>query len=76
MAHKLLMCGEVVNEKPVIGEGKAAQLAAGEVASLLQLLMLLLLLQMQLLLLSAQQFNNHGGPVPRLASSLLTAGHE
>ncbi len=72
MAHKLLMCGEVVHEKPVIGKGETAQLAAGEVARML----LLLLLQLQLLLLlSAQQFNNHRGPVLRLASSLLTTGH-
>ncbi len=73
MAHKLLMCGEVVNEKPVIGKVEAAQLAAGEVARLL--LLQLLLLQL-LLLLSAQQFNNHRGPVLRQASSLLTAGHQ
>jgi hypothetical protein len=71
------MCGEVVNEKPVIGKGEAAQLTAGEVARMLlqlQLLLLLKLLQL-LLLLSAQQFNNHRGPVLRLASSLLTTGH-
>ncbi len=45
---------------------------------LLLLLQLMLLLQLLLLLLqlSAQQFNNHRGPVLRLASSLLTAEHQ
>jgi hypothetical protein len=83
VAHKLLMCGEVVHEKSVIGKGEAAQLAAGEAARMLLLLLLqllllqLLLLQLlQLLLLSAQELNNHREPVLRLACSLLTAGHQ
>jgi hypothetical protein len=65
------MCGEVVYEKPVIGKGEPAQLAAGEAARMLLLLQLPLLL-----LLSAQQFNNHRGPVLQLAFRLLTAGHK